>query len=136
MRISKVISMSFVVAMMVGVLVAVAGASSAFGESPWWQLTSGSRPSYLHAGVGTPGTLREEEVQEMLVSTEEFSGHPEQSGLSLAVTEEPLGEFGTEPLAGEFGFTPLSAARLQSAPQAPYGGGNVTVKRRCWLANT
>jgi hypothetical protein len=33
-------------------LMAFAGVSSAFALSPWWHLTSGSRPSSLHAGDG------------------------------------------------------------------------------------
>jgi hypothetical protein len=52
MRISKVISISSVVAMMLAILAGMAGASSAGAESPWWQLTSGARPSYLAPGGG------------------------------------------------------------------------------------
>jgi hypothetical protein len=39
-------------------------ASSASAESPWWHLTSGSRPAYLHAGAGKAGA---NEVQRVTV---------------------------------------------------------------------
>lgn len=38
--------------------------SMAQAEVPWWHLTSGSRPTYLHAGAGKPG---ENEVQKVTV---------------------------------------------------------------------
>jgi hypothetical protein len=43
-------------------LVLLAFASTAFAESPWWHLTSGARPAYLHAGAGTPGVNEKQKI--------------------------------------------------------------------------
>jgi len=52
------------------VLLALAGASPVFAESPWWHLSSGSRPAYLHLGGGLPAKPSANEVQEVTISEE------------------------------------------------------------------
>jgi hypothetical protein len=68
------------------------GASAAYAESPWWHLTSQSRPSYLQSGQAT------DEVEEVRVSNGEgvyllASGEGIASGhYTFVSTEESLGE--------------------------------------------
>jgi hypothetical protein len=113
------------------VLCAWLHAAGAQAESPWWHLTSGTRPAYLQAGAGKPGVPGEAEVQEITVPLEEFGGKPEQGGMVLLVgsgaSEQNLGAFFTEPLASEEEVPPLNAAELQKALEAPYGAGKVHV---------
>jgi hypothetical protein len=98
----------------------LAGAASAQG--PWWHLTSGAIPTYLHSGVG------KHEVQELVV-TEETPG----SGVVLEVTVNgtQIGLFGTEPYAEEYkglGVQLLSTANLRAALETVYGSGDVLVE--------
>ena len=106
-------------------------AAGAHAASPWWHLTSGTRPAYLQAGAGKPGVPGEPEVQEITVPLEEFGGKPEQGGLVLLVgsgaSEQNLGTFFTEPLASEEEVHALDAAEIQKALEAPYGAGKVHV---------
>jgi hypothetical protein len=102
----------------VSLLLGLALAAPAQAQSPWWHLTSSSRPTYLHAGAGHPG---EAELQEITVPLVEFEGHPEQGGFALLVGGESHGEFLTEPTAAEFGFSALSAAGVKAALEGPYG---------------
>jgi hypothetical protein len=101
-----------------GTSVPAAGAASA-----WWQLGSGSRPSYLHGGAA------QDEVQQILVPTEEFGGHPSQAAFGLSNgTESVL--LATEPTASEDGLVALSAANIQSTLEGFYGAGNVAVEEK------
>jgi hypothetical protein len=104
-------------------LLVLALAAPAFAESPWWHLATGSRPSYLHAGIAKPAIPGEDEVQEITAPTEEFEGRPEQVGFGLKVGGTALEEFLTEPLAGEFAFTPLTAANVKATLEGVYGPG-------------
>ena len=90
--------------------------------APWWHLTSGSRPSYLHGGQA------QDQVREIVAPTVEFEGHAEQTAFTLSVGDQSLGEFATEPLAAEFGLKALTAANVQSALETIYGTGNVTIE--------
>jgi len=99
--------------------VLLAGAPGASAESPWWHLTSGSRPTYLRAGAGHPGA---DETQEILVSYEGLAA------FELKVGETGLGLFAfPEEFAGEVGLPAMNAANIQAALEGPYGAGKVTV---------
>lgn len=110
-----------------GALALAVGPAGARAEMPWWHLTSGTRPTYLHAGAGKPG---KSQVQELFTEPEEFEGHPEQTNFALELNGEGVEEFASEPTAGEFGVRLLSAANIQQALEGPkgYGAGNVSVK--------
>jgi hypothetical protein len=89
-------------------------------ESPWWHLTSGSRPAYLHAGAGVPAV---DQVQEIVVN--EAAG---KSAIALSVGSTEVGQFANpEAFATELGYIPMTAARIQAALEGPYGAGEVTV---------
>jgi hypothetical protein len=87
-------------------------------EAPWWHLTSGARPAYLHAGAAR------DEVQEIISQP-----GPEGVAFELSVNKESLGFFASEPLAAEFGVPAATAANVQEALESPsaYGPGNVIV---------
>ncbi len=106
------------------------GAASAQAESPWWHLSSGARPAYLHAGAGKPGPPGVDEVQEIFTEPGEFEGFTEQTNFFLLLSEKRVEEFSTEPIAAKFGVTLLSAENIQIALEGPsaYGAGNVTVE--------
>jgi hypothetical protein len=106
-----------------------ASASSASAALSWWHLSSGARPTYLHAGVAR------EDVQEIVAPTETFAGHPEIAAFNLNVKAgedapeepaKPVGSFASEPAAAELaesGFVPLDEASLKSALESAYGPG-------------
>jgi hypothetical protein len=115
------------------------GASAAHAETPWWHLTTGARPAYLHAGArkpAVPGVPGEPEVQEIVVPLKTIEGEPEQGGVVIKVNGVGIagpakGRFVTEPFAGIFGepeFLPINEAKVQAALEEPYGTGKVTVK--------
>jgi hypothetical protein len=119
-----------VVCALVVALLSLAGVSTsgASAASAWWHLSSGARPTYLHAG------LAREDVQEIVATTETFEGHPEIAAFSLnakagknaqAEPAKPVGFFVSEPVAGELGepFLPLTAASVKSALESTYGPG-------------
>jgi hypothetical protein len=95
-------------------LVGVTGAGSAYALSPWWHLSSTSRPTYLH-----PGQARDE-VQELTVSATEGAyivedGRGGRALLEVGESAEHVREAleGKEALEGEM-----------------YGSGNVNVTSR------
>jgi hypothetical protein len=93
----------------------VAAPAYAESSSPWWGLTSGSRPAGLQSG------LARSEVQEITFSSEAVFG--------LKVGSQPVGFFATEPYFAELeGFLPeATAANVQAALEGVYGKGNVEV---------
>jgi hypothetical protein len=108
-------------------------ASPAQAESPWWHLASGSRPAYIHAGVGKPGKPgipAEPEVQKLVIPMVEFE-EPESADVLLKVGATTLVQNGfctPEPLNEEFcGGVLLNASNVQSALEGPYGAGKVHV---------
>jgi hypothetical protein len=122
-----------VVFVVVVVVWLVGVSSSALGVvSPWWHLSSGSRPGVLHSGRG------QSEVQEIVAPTMEFGGHPGMTGFSLKVPGKTpgefvtVGEFVTEPVAAELGFVALTTANIKSALEGVYGpgAGSVSVVER------
>jgi hypothetical protein len=104
-------------------------ASCAFAASAWWGLSSGSRPSFLHAGAGHPGT---DAVWEVAVS-----GAPGELFVLARITKQEIEkeEFTYEsgPFNGEPKYVELEVgaepSAVQSALEAPniYGPGNVEV---------
>jgi hypothetical protein len=96
-------------------------------ETPWWHLTSGARPSYLHAGAGEP---QADEVQEVTVNA---------TGGEFALTRLTKQEVSEEdklftpPPAEEPRFVSFPVNAEPSAVQAGleagtlYGPGNVEV---------
>jgi hypothetical protein len=96
------------------------GVSSASASSPWWHLTSGARPTYLHAGAA------QSEIQELVTSPGAYRGG-QVTEFVLSVGGHSLETFATEPLAAEAGLPLPTAANIQAALEKAYGGGNVTV---------
>jgi len=101
--------------------------SQAFAESPWWHLTSGARPTYLHVGGGQPAKAGVDEVQEITIGETERI-----VVVGPNVTEEQI-------LNEEF-FEPGQSVELTTATTAQqaqegiedlegYGAGNVHVER-------
>jgi hypothetical protein len=98
------------------------GTSSALAQSPWWHLTSGSRPTNLQRG------LAKNEVQELTVSGnvgEEFVL------ADLTETQFANGEYyrdpqETEPLFANF-VVGSEASVIQAGLEGLYGKGNVEV---------
>ncbi len=103
---------------------ALAGAQGARAASPWWHLTSTSRPSELHAGQA------QDEVQQLEVLTEEREVEPgvfePVSVFELVIGGVELGFFATEPF-GSFGPAP-TAQNIQQAIESVQGAGSVTVE--------
>ena len=97
--------------------------ASAGAASPWWHLTSGSRPGHLHAGVA------KDEVQEIAVGAVEVAPGFELAVFELEVKKVVLGLFANEPIAKEFGLTAATAKNIQAALEGSeaYGAGNVEV---------
>jgi hypothetical protein len=100
------------------VLMGFVGVSPVFALSPWWHLTSGSRPTSLHSG------LARGEVQEMKVSAtggEVFLIEP------VSLEEYEKGAIGP----GEVKFTSFlynaSYVVVQADLESIYGAGNVEV---------
>jgi hypothetical protein len=77
-------------------------ATPAFAESPWWQVSAGSRPTNLHPAKS--------EVQEINTTAGFNAGFLEVEGRFIGLL-----------LAGE------TAAEVQSVLEGPYGSGNVEV---------
>ncbi len=99
-------------------------------NSPWWHLTAGSRPAYLHAGPSTPG---EEEVQKIVAPfSPAFEEFGPTSGFVLSVGGTSLGEFLSEPANAdlELELHALNAAELTKALEGPYGAGRVKVEEK------
>jgi hypothetical protein len=88
--------------------------------SPWWAVTSSSRPTYLHAGSAR------NEVQQ-LVTAPGPSEEGEGTAFSLSVGGQPVGAFASEPLAAKFSLPLPTEANLQNALAGAYGAGNVAV---------
>jgi hypothetical protein len=99
--------------------------TAAQAASPWFQLGSGSRPTYINPNAGHPGASQ---VQEILVTGAEIEGHPGQAFVRLGVGSETF-LFATEPLDAEFELEQpeLNVANIQAALEGPYGSGQVTV---------
>ncbi len=101
-------------------LILAFAAPAAEANSPWWHLTSGARPSYLHAGAGKPAVPGEAELQEVKLPLETYEGRPEQGGLVLSVGGKQVKELFTEPTAKEIEFTALTAANVKTALETVY----------------
>ena len=99
-------------------LVSTASASAA---SPWWHLTSGSRPGHLHAGAARS------EVQEISVAPVEVEPGFELAAFELKVGGVGVGFFANEPYAPIFGVPAPTRKNVQSALEGVYGAGNVEV---------
>ena len=102
---------------MVGLVTAMAltgfaTTSSACEAEPWWHLTVSSRPSSLKAGSGS------DEVQEINAA----SG----SAFILEVSGNIIGPFESDPFP-KSALSHATAANMQSALEAVYGTGQVTV---------
>ncbi len=97
-------------------------APSALANAPWWHLVSGARPSYLRAGAGKA----EDQVLEIIATSE--------GGVYGFFLEAGGAEIGTfvlpEEFANENGLPVMSAANIQSALEAHYGAGKVSVSER------
>jgi hypothetical protein len=97
-------------AIVVGVLGLLACATPVFAQSPWWHLSTGSRPTYLHTGDAR------NEVQRITVSAT--------SGEFIIV--EPLSR-----VTGELKYVFLkfdaTASEVQKGLEGLYGLGNVEV---------
>jgi hypothetical protein len=104
-------------------------AAPAQAESPWWHLTSGSRPAYLSVGAGQPGKPGTDEVQELSIVLGEYGGKPEQAWIQVAAGGVFVGEFATKEVV-EIEELPsnwtLNATDLKAALEAA-GEGAVQV---------
>ena len=65
-------------------LMAFALPTAAQAASPWWHLSSGTRPTYIDPDAGEPGIPGEPEIQEIV---------------ARFISEEEVGAFATEPAA-------------------------------------
>jgi hypothetical protein len=114
------------------------GVASAQAASPWWHLSAGARPTYLHALASNP---RPPEVQEIFTEPGEYQGVSAQTNFKLELLaagegHTPDDEFITEPLCERF-CTPgsgqgdavllLTAENLQKALEENNGYGPHTV---------
>jgi hypothetical protein len=120
------IAVSVTLVALLGVL--GSSASAAHAESPWWHLTSGSRPAYLSHDAGLPGEATApgvDEVQQLKIEEEaafivgpQFTAHE--------IEEE---EYRSHPEAFAEVTKTMSAAEIQQALEKPeiYGSGNVHV---------
>ncbi len=105
----------------------LATASSASAQSPWWHLTSGTRPAYLQAGAGKAGV-----DEQQTVTVEATGGRFVLANMTKAEVEE--GQFfcvnGSEetPKFAEYEFN-ASAAEVQAGLEqvCGYGPGSVEV---------
>jgi hypothetical protein len=105
------------VVFLVVVVTVLVGSSSAFAASPWWHLTSGSRPTTIQ-----PGSAKAE-VQEITAAPNTTFALQVQNTAVGIVTSEP---FESEPYS--FGnFKHATAANVQTALESAYGAGNVHV---------
>ena len=110
---------SILVASTAALLLLAVGASTAFAESPWWHLTSGTRPGYID-----PGSERSE-VQD--VTVEATGGMFMLARISKQQAEED--EFENEKGEPLFVFLPYNASHelVQTELEKLYGSGNVEV---------
>jgi hypothetical protein len=97
--------------------------ASAAAASPWWHMTSGSRPGHLQPGVAR------DEVQEIAVGAVEVEPGLELAIFELKVKGVVLGFFANEPVAKNFGLPAATAKNIQTALEGSeaYGAGNVEV---------
>jgi hypothetical protein len=118
----------FLAALVFGSALLGASAAAASAESPWWHLTSGARPAYLHAGAGKAGA---DETQK--VTVEATGGKFVLANMTREEVEH--GEFacfteeGEEiPKYAEFDFD-ASAPEVQEGLErvCGYGASNVEV---------
>ena len=96
-------------------LLPLALAAPAFAQSPWWHLTSGTRPLYLHSGVAR------NEVQDLTVSA---------TGGSFRILEPVAaahGEFKIVEFQVEAGKGPEASVLQKGLEEEVYGKGNVQV---------
>jgi hypothetical protein len=101
------------------VFVGLVGASSALAASPWWHLTSGSRPSYLKAG------LAKNEVQDVTVT-----GAPGEEFILADATYQEVQEMkkGKRPFEKFLTFSVGDEpSAIQAGLEGLYGKGNVEV---------
>jgi len=91
---------------LVGMLLLLACSSSAFAESPWWHLNSGSTPAYLQSGHGR------DEVQEVTVRAT--------GGVFYLVENSPHFNFA-------FFKWDATHEEVQAGLEGIYGSGNVRV---------
>jgi hypothetical protein len=99
-------------------------ASPAFAESPWWHLTAGSRPTYLHAGGGKPGANAVFKLVDTGASSSYFLEEPAAVGENGPIeAPEPKANFVEVPFNAD-------ATELEQDLEeiAAYGPGNVQVK--------
>jgi hypothetical protein len=101
---------------------------AARAESPWWHLTSGSRPAYLHLGGGLPAKPGVNEVQEITIGQEfEKIVIVGPNVTQHEITEEEFFEAGK--------FVELTTSTTEEEAQEGiqgldgYGAGNVQVQR-------
>jgi hypothetical protein len=80
-RLALTVAAGGVVAVAMGLFLTVTSAQAA---SPWWHLSSGSRPTYIDPDAGEPGISGEPEIQEIV---------------ARFIPEEEVGAFATEPAA-------------------------------------
>lgn len=118
-RMRRAVTSAVLTAALVAVL---AGASSAQAQSPWWHLTSGSRPLNLQSGAARS------EVQEIAAAPGELFGF-KGAAFEVKVNEKTAGTFATEQLAEVFELPEPTPENVQKALEGEeyYGRGNVTV---------
>ena len=106
-------------AALLGALALLALPAPALADSPWWQLTSGSRPAHLQPAPDAS------EVQEVKTTVNEALASS--FAARVEVAGQTIGCLGTGPYAGlcepETDFTPSEDLQgmLAGAPGAPYG---------------
>ena len=112
-------------ASLTALLLTLAFASSAQALSPWWGLTSGPRPAYLHPSGGAPAN----EVQEIILNEE--IGNTVIVGPKVTEHEIAEEEFTGNPAKSVELTTATTAAEAQAGLEAleGYGAGNVQVQR-------
>lgn len=93
-------------------LVCLISASATLAASPWWHMSSGSRPGYLKPGVA------KSEEQELIIAPG--------TAFELKVAGNSIGLFESEPFPLS-AFPAATAANIQTALETAYGPGNVTV---------
>jgi hypothetical protein len=94
-------------------LFSLASVQSAQAASPWWRMSSGSRPGNLAPGHASS------EVQEIVAEPG--------TAFELNVGGTSIGLFESEPYPFASTFTEATAGNLQTALEGVYGAGNVSV---------
>jgi hypothetical protein len=95
------------------IFVALVVVSPALAASPWWHVSLGAAPASLQPGSAT------DEVQELTAEPG--------TAFQLNVGGKEVGLFESAPYPYSGAFTPATAANVQTALDAVYGGGTVTV---------